>query len=62
QLLSTQLSGNTLRVTLRLNSPAPGAILTQALTSPFLMLEVPGRFTRVEFVDSSGRVLVSAGN
>lgn len=62
QLVSTQFSGNTLRVTLRLNSPAPGAILTQALTSPFLMLEVPGRFTRVEFVDGSGRVLASAGN
>ncbi len=61
QLLGTQLSGNTLRVTLRLNSPAPGAILTQALTSPFVMLEVPGSFTRVEFVDSSGRVLASAG-
>lgn len=62
QLLNTQLSASTLRVTLRLVSPAPGAILTQALTSPFVMLEVPGRFTRVEFVDGSGRVLASAGN
>ncbi|MBO1436233.1 protease complex subunit PrcB family protein [Meiothermus sp. CFH 77666] len=62
QYVSSQLSDNTLRVTLRLNSPAPGAILTQALTSPFVLLEVPGRFTRVEFVDPSGRVLASAGN
>ncbi|GIW26032.1 protease complex subunit PrcB family protein [Meiothermus sp.] len=62
QYVSSQLSGNTLRVTLRLNSPAPGAILTQALTSPFVILEVPGRFERVEFVDAGGRVLASAGN
>ena len=62
QYVSSQLSGTTLRVTLRLLSPAPGAILTQALTSPFVMLEVPGRFTRVEFVDPSGRVLASASN
>lgn len=62
QYISSQLSGSTLRVTLRLVSPAPGAILTQALTSPFVMLEVPGRFTRVEFVDANGRLLASAGN
>ncbi len=62
QYVSSQLSDNTLRVTLRLLSPAPGAILTQALTSPFVLLEVPGRFMRVEFVDPSGRVLASAAN
>jgi len=62
QLQGTRLVGDTLRVTLRLNSPPPGAIVTQALTSPFVMLEVPGRFTRVEFVDAGGRVLASAGN
>lgn len=62
QLLNTWLVGSTLRVELRLSSPAPGAIVTQALTSPFLMLEVPGRFARVEFVNSSGRVLASVGN
>ncbi|MDW8424341.1 MAG: protease complex subunit PrcB family protein [Meiothermus sp.] len=61
QYVSSQLSGSTLRVTLRLNSPAPGAILTQALTSPFVMLEVPGRFGRVEFVDIAGQLL-AAGN
>ncbi|GAO76331.1 protease complex subunit PrcB family protein [Meiothermus ruber] len=62
QYVSSQLSGSTLRVTLRLVSPAPGAILTQALTSPFVLLEVPGRFTRVEFVDVNGRLLASAGS
>jgi len=62
QYVSSQLSGSTLRVTLRLVSPAPGAIVTQALTSPFVILEVAGRFSRVEFVDASGRPLASAGN
>lgn len=61
QLLSTRVVDSTLRVELRLSSPAPDAMVTQALTSPFLMLEVPARFTRVEFVDSGGRVLASAG-
>jgi len=60
QYVSSQLSGSTFRVTLRLVSPPPGAIVTQALTSPFVMLEVPARFTRVEFVDTSGRLLASA--
>lgn len=61
QYMGSQLLGNTLRITLRLNSPPPGAILTQALTSPFVVLEVPGRFTRVEFVDTGGRLLASTG-
>ncbi len=61
QLVSSQLVGDTLRVTLRLTSPPAGAIVTQALTSPFLLLEVPGRFNRVEFIDISGRLLASAG-
>jgi len=60
QYVSSQLSGSTFRVTLRLLSPPPGAIVTQALTSPFVMLEAPARFTRVEFVDTSGRLLASA--
>lgn len=62
QYVSSQLSGSTLRVTLRLVSPPPGAIVTQALTSPFVMLEVSGRFSKVEFVDAGGRALASAGN
>jgi hypothetical protein len=61
QLLGSRLVDSTLRVELHLSIPAPDAMVTQALTSPFLMLEVPARFTRVEFVDSSGRVLASAG-
>ncbi|MDX2005118.1 MAG: protease complex subunit PrcB family protein [Meiothermus sp.] len=60
QVVGTQFSGTTLRVTLNLRSPEPGAITTQALTSPFVLLEVSGRPSRVEFVDGSGRVLAAA--
>ncbi|RDI94983.1 protease complex subunit PrcB family protein [Meiothermus sp. QL-1] len=62
QYVGSQAVGNTLRITLRLSSPAPGAMVTQALTSPFVLLEVPGRFTRVEFLSTDGQVLASAGN
>lgn len=60
-LVGTQTVGNTLRVTLNLTSPRPGDITTQALTSPFIILSVPGAPTKVEFVDNSGQLLASAG-
>lgn len=59
--LSSRLSGSTLQVTLRLAMPAPGTLTTQALTSPFVALEVPAGFSRVEFVDEAGQLLASAG-
>lgn len=60
-LVGTQTVGNTLRVTLNLTSPRPGDITTQALTSPFIILSVPGAPTKVEFVDNTGQLLASAG-
>jgi hypothetical protein len=62
EYVRSQLLGSTLRITLRLVSPAPSAIVTQALTSPFVMLEAPGRFTRVEFVEANGQLLASTGD
>lgn len=61
QYISSRFSGNTLRVTLRLAMPAPGSMTTQALTSPFVALEVPASFGRVEFVDEAGQLLASSG-
>jgi hypothetical protein len=60
RFVSANLSGGTWRVTVELLQPAPGAILTQALTSPYLVLELPGPASRVEFVDASGRLLSAA--
>lgn len=57
---SSQTNGSTLQVTLTLRSPAAGSITTQALTSPFLVLEVAAGINRVVFTDSSGRTLAQA--
>jgi len=62
QFVRAETSGSTVRATLNLISPAPGAITTQALTSPFIILQISGTPGRVEFVDGTGKVLASAGN
>lgn len=51
--------GGTARVILNLQSPRPGAVVTQALTSPYVVLELE-RVNRVVFTDPSGRVLAEA--
>lgn len=60
RFVSATSSAGTWRITVELLQPAPGAILTQALTSPYLILELPGAASRVEFVDASGRLLSAA--
>lgn len=60
RFVSATSSGSVWRITVQLTNPAPGAILTQALTSPYLLLELPGPATRVEFVDPLGRLLSAA--
>ncbi len=52
-------AGEVARVVLSLTSPRPGAIVTQALTSPYVILEL-NRVRRVVFADPSGRVLAEA--
>ncbi len=49
-------AGDAARVVLTLTSPRPGAIVTQALTSPYVVLEL-NRVRRVVFTDPSGRTL-----
>jgi hypothetical protein len=51
--------GDTARVVLNLISPRPGAIVTQALTSPYVLLEL-NRVKRVVFTDPAGRTLAEA--
>ncbi|GLV47794.1 hypothetical protein TJA_09600 [Thermus sp. LT1-2-5] len=52
-------AGDTARVVLNLISPRPGAIVTQALTSPYVLLELQ-RVRRVVFADPSGQILAEA--
>ncbi|GGM97577.1 hypothetical protein GCM10007092_09080 [Thermus composti] len=49
-------AGGTARVVLALHTPPPGAIVTQALTSPYVILELR-KVQRVIFTDPQGRVL-----
>ncbi len=55
-----RLAGRTLTVVLELTSPPPGAIVTQALTSPYILIQVNARPDRVVFVDDQGRLLAEA--
>ncbi|RTI23920.1 protease complex subunit PrcB family protein, partial [Thermus scotoductus] len=59
EVVGITYAGGTARVILNLQSPRPGAIVTQALTSPYVLLELE-RVNRVVFTDPSGRVLAEA--
>lgn len=50
-------SGSTLNVTVRLKAPEAGMLTTQALTSPWVLVKVPGVFTQVNVVDVNGQPL-----
>jgi hypothetical protein len=56
EVLGVTYLGDTARVVLNLISPRPGAIVTQALTSPYVLLEL-NRVKRVVFTDPAGRTL-----
>jgi hypothetical protein len=59
EVLGVTYLGDTARVVLNLISPRPGAIVTQALTSPYVLLEL-NRVKRVVFTDPAGRTLAEA--
>ncbi|MBZ9712903.1 protease complex subunit PrcB family protein [Deinococcus multiflagellatus] len=52
-------SGSTLTVTVRVT--APSGFATQAITSPWTMVRVPGTYTRVTVVDEQGQPLQGGG-
>ncbi len=59
EVVGVTYAAGTARVVLSLQSPRPGAIVTQALTSPYVLLGLE-RVSRVVFTDPSGRVLAEA--
>ncbi len=59
-VLSGRLEGKVFAVRLDLKKPAPGAIVTQALTSPFVLLDLGVRPAEVRFFDAKGRLLARA--
>jgi len=58
----TRVENNTLRLALNWIEPDPGSLVTQALTSPCLLVAVPrGDYARVEAVDQEGQIRASTG-
>lgn len=55
RVTGASVQGDTLTLTVEVRTPGPGAITTQALTSPWTLVRVPGTFRSVQVVDSSGR-------
>lgn len=55
EVQNVQGSGNSLTVTVTLKAPGAGMLTTQALTSPWVMLKVPGQYSSVNVVDASGQ-------
>ncbi|WP_034384311.1 protease complex subunit PrcB family protein [Deinococcus sp. YIM 77859] len=47
--------GGVLTLTVNLTAPGPGSITTQALTSPWTIVRVPGTYREVRVVDTQGR-------
>ncbi|GGM02319.1 protease complex subunit PrcB family protein [Deinococcus aerophilus] len=60
-IVGARASGDTLVLTAQLRAPAPGAITTQALTSPWTIVRVEGTYRTVTVVDSQGQPLPSGG-
>jgi len=54
------LKDDVLVVKLELRSPGPGSIVTQAITSPFLLLRVEGKPAKVRFIDIKGNLIKEA--
>jgi len=47
-------------VQLRLRKPKPGSLVTQAITSPYVLLRVQGKPAKVRFLDERGNLLEQA--
>ncbi|EYB67610.1 hypothetical protein DEIPH_ctg033orf0011 [Deinococcus phoenicis] len=55
QVTGASTQGGVLTLTVALGAPGPGSITTQALTSPWTLVQVPGTYREVRVVDTQGR-------
>lgn len=53
--VSTSVQGENLTLTVNITEPAKGGFVTMALTSPWLLVAVDGKYTSVNVVDQQGR-------
>ena len=57
--VSAQANKDVLTLTVKVQSPGPGSITTQALTSPWTIIRVGGVYHKVRVVDQQGTELIS---
>ncbi|GGS32314.1 hypothetical protein GCM10008961_25090 [Deinococcus knuensis] len=63
KVTGASVSGGVLTLVVQVRAPAPNSFTTQAITSPWTIVQVPGTFTQVRVVDSAGQPLQgSVGN
>lgn len=55
RVTGASLQGDTLTLTVEVREPGAGTITTQALTSPWTLVRVPGSFRTVRVLDTQGR-------
>ncbi|WP_104990206.1 protease complex subunit PrcB family protein [Deinococcus sp. NW-56] len=55
RVTGASVQNGTLTLTVEVRAPGEGSITTQAITSPWTLVRVPGTFTRVQLVDAAGR-------
>ncbi|MFC4636866.1 protease complex subunit PrcB family protein [Deinococcus hohokamensis] len=61
QVTGARVNGSALTLIVRVTAPGPGSITTQAITSPWAIVRVPGSFSQVSVVDEQGQPL-TGGN
>ena len=60
KVLRVSLKDDVLVVQLKLIQPKPGSLVTQAITSPYLLLRIQGKPAKVRFLDEKGNLLKEA--
>ena len=61
EVANVEMNGDVLEVRLILKKPAPGMIVTQALTSPYVLIAVEGKPRLARFYDQNGNLLQEVG-
>ncbi|MCD0171115.1 protease complex subunit PrcB family protein [Deinococcus sp. 23YEL01] len=62
KVTGASVSGGTLTVAVQVRAPAAGSFTTQAITSPWAIVRVPGSFSTVNVVDETGQPLRATGS
>lgn len=57
RVVAANAQGGALTLTVAVQAPGPGSFTTQAITSPWTIVRVPGTFSRVSVVDQNGQPL-----